>query len=102
MIIDPYNLDQTEFGKVLQQINATLIGDDLPDDIEHPLRNDINIATLCDHLNEIEDELFRGRKPEGGICDDTYFEFDEGLVLRTEIIVKIIIDYIKKHPEIIT
>jgi hypothetical protein len=102
MSADPYHLDETEFGKVLQQINATPIGDDLPDEIEHPLRNDIRVATLCDHVQEMEYELFRDRKPEGGMSSDTYFEFEEGLILRTEIIVKIIIDYIKQHPEIIT
>ena len=99
---DPYNLDNTEFAKVVKQINVTPVGDDAPDEPEHPLRSDKAVVGLCDYLHQKTNELFEARKPDGGMSHDAYFQFNEGLMLRPEVVAKIMLDYIKQHSEIIT
>jgi hypothetical protein len=101
MNADPYSLDQTNFAKIVREIQNNPLADDL-DEPSHPLRENSHTAALCHHLEQVEKQLFHSRKPDGGMGDDAYFRFNEGLELRPEVIAKIAIDYIKQHPEVIS
>ena len=98
---DPLNLDQTEFAKIVRQIQASSPADDPPDEPLHPLRENTHVAALCDHLEQADKQLFQARKPDGGMGDDAYFQFNEGLELRLEVVARLAIDYIKQHPELV-
>ncbi|OGY35588.1 MAG: hypothetical protein A3E36_00265 [Candidatus Andersenbacteria bacterium RIFCSPHIGHO2_12_FULL_45_11b] len=101
---DPFNLDDTDFDRINQEIwQAMRDGvDDIPDDPQHPLMDDPGVAALHDHLQEYKRNLSQARRPNGGMGDDAYFAFNEGSLLRPEVVVKICIDYIKQHPEILS
>lgn len=99
---DPLNLDQTVFAKIVQQIQiqASPPDDDPPDEPLHPLRENAHVATLCDHLKQTKEQLLQARKPDVEMGDDAYFRFGEGLELRPEVVARLVIDYIKQHPEL--
>jgi hypothetical protein len=97
---DPFDLDQTEFAKVVRDIYDNSLADELPEEPPHPLLKSPPVAALCDHLRQRQVELFEARKPGGGMGDDAYFRFNEGLELRPEVVARLVIDYVKQHPEV--
>ncbi len=102
MTADPFDLDQTDFSDVMRDIQKDplfLEGDHL--EPEHPLLRDQGVVAVCTHLQETKDQLLKARKPEGGMGDDAYFRFEEGLYLRPEVVVRVILDYVKTHPGIL-
>lgn len=107
MHADPFNLDGTEYSKVLKQ-NYERTSDlesekDFLEEPEHPLRSDRAIAGLCDHLDDQRQQLGKARGvSEISADDDPYFEFEGGAVLRPEVVVKIAVDYLRAHPELLT
>lgn len=101
---DPYNIDQSQFAQVLRDMQEVPVNEDLDDLDEppHPLGENPHVTALCDYIRSTHNELFELRKPGGGMGEDAYFRFNEGLELRPEVLVTIMIDYIKQHPEIIS
>ncbi|MEX1112037.1 MAG: hypothetical protein WEC84_01120 [Candidatus Andersenbacteria bacterium] len=97
---DPFDLDQTEFAKTIHKIGSEP-HDELPEEPPHPLCESALVAMLSDHLRQMNRELYETRKPNGDMSEDAYFMFDEGLMLRTEVIAALAIQYLREHPELL-
>jgi len=98
---DPYNLDQTELAQAMRVIRSNPVADDLPDEPEHPLCNSAAIAAIYDHVQQMKNQLWKTRYPDGSMVEDAYFMFDEGLLLRPEIVAQMTLDYLREHPELL-
>lgn len=107
---DPFALDETALGKSLRKLYGedTSYGVDGDfnfdadfDEPKHPLLDDRAVAAVTDHLEKFQSELWTRRCPEGQMDPDSYFEPNEGLLLRLPVMTKIIIDYLRDHPELL-
>jgi len=97
---DPFALDKTELGKSLKKrYEADVCFDADFDEPKHPLLDDRAVAAVTDHFEKFQSELWMRRCPKGQINPDSYYEPNEGLLLRLPVMVKIIIDCLKDHPE---
>ena len=101
---DPYDLDDSDFVRTLLEIDRAMRDDedDIPEEPPHPLASVPHVSALCAHLQTRKRALFQARKPNGGMGEDAYFVFNEGLMLRPEVVAKMVIDYVKEHPEILS
>ncbi|MEK7612367.1 MAG: hypothetical protein AAB407_03430 [Patescibacteria group bacterium] len=92
--VDPYDLDGTEYARILREENKDPLKDSV-DEGPHPLlERDALVADLMDHLNEFEKDLNSRRYPEGRWRTDSYHEFDEGFLLRREILIAEVLRFI--------
>lgn len=98
---DPFKLDETDYASALREISDCSPSEDPPPEPRHPLRNQPSIAAICDLLSNTLEELWISRRPDGGMHDDAYFYFDEGLRLRPEVVAKLVLDCIRKNPRLL-
>lgn len=97
---DPFHLDTGPYAAALRRIEQDLIAlkDHVQDEPRHPLLKDPRIAALVKHLEQFGKSL----NSRGGMrLHDAYYEYNEGMVLRMPVIVKVILDDILAHPEIL-
>ena len=92
---DPYNLDKTKFAKQLR------LGKPVNDE-DHPLRKYPEIKTLCHIIQSTDKEL----SPNRGITseaapEDPYYSSNEGMKLRLEVIVALLLGFLERYPETI-
>ena len=92
---DPFNLDHTEFAEALRRRNDDPLLDH-PDEPEHPLRSDALVVGIVRSLETFQRNLLSERMIGDRMASDSYFEFDEGLMLRPEVIVRAIIEIVAK------
>ncbi len=97
---DPFHLDGGPYARTLHRIEQDFIAlkRSVPNEPRHPLLKDRAVAVLVRHLEKFERGLdSRGSHMHLG---DAYYEFNEGMVLRLPVLVKVILDYVRKHPEV--
>lgn len=102
---DPFHLDQLRYSEVLREISMWNANSDIdkewandpPDKLPHPLLNDPQVASLYKHIQGTCLQLIVERKLSGGMADDSYFAFNEGLELRPEVVARIAIDFINNQ-----
>lgn len=106
---DPFELDGTDYAKLVAMSEdfsskvreekahkASLAMMDA-----HPFFEDGVVRAALKYLTEFQDTLRKERYPHGGCNVDAYQEFNEGWNLRPEVVVKIIIDYCRAHPQLL-
>lgn len=95
MSLDPFHLDQTSYAQEIRvQQRDRKFADVLLASL-HPLLSTPNVAQAYAYLQEIQEHLLRERNPGSTPQEDAYFEFKEGMVLRQEVVVKIVLDYVR-------
>ncbi len=101
---DPYLLDSTDFARFVRADQESLSSedDDIPAEPPHPLLENPHVRGMCEYLESRRSNLRQLRKPNGGMSDDPYFEFNEGLMVRPEVIAMFCLEYCRAHPEILT
>jgi hypothetical protein len=59
------------------------------------------VLGLTIRLTNFMDEIWRKNHPTGGMHDDRYMRFNEGMELRPAVTVRVILDHLCDNPELL-
>lgn len=100
-LYDPLELDKSNYAQALREI-AEHPMDDHPPEPPHPLEANQAVRPVLDFIEQEELKIVqRYRVTSEASPENPYMQFNEGMMLRLEVIVGLTLLYVRQHPEIL-